>query len=335
MTHTPRKPIAYVSDHHAVQRTHLPPENLELQEQQAAPASSRPWPWGKLFIAAAMGLLSLSFSLSITQLLEALFAQSLALGWLGAALLALLLIALIAFVTREVSGLRRLVRAETLQQQAHITHATKDRATAEQTTRALLDHYAARPDMANKRGQMQQYLTTIMDGDDLLRLAERTLLSDLDAKATRMVMDSARRISVVTALSPRAFFDILMVIVEASRLIRRLADMYGARPGTMGMMRLIRAVLGHLVLTGGMAMGENLIQQVVGQGLAARLSAKLGEGIINGMMTARIGLATIDLVRPLPFLALQRPKLTDVATQLLKSEPEIPPHIPPNNRILE
>ena len=48
-------------------------------------------------------------------------------------------------------------------------------------------------------------------------------------------------------------------------------------------------------------MSEGLVHQVVGQGLAAKLSSRLGEGVINGMLTARIGLACIELCRPLPF----------------------------------
>jgi hypothetical protein len=69
-------------------------------------------------------------------------------------------------------------------------------------------------------------------------------------------------------------------------------------PGFVGMARLGRAVLAHLAVTGTIAMGETLIQQIVGHGLAARLSARLGEGVVNGMMTARIGIAAMDVCRP-------------------------------------
>jgi putative membrane protein len=49
------------------------------------------------------------------------------------------------------------------------------------------------------------------------------------------------------------------------------------------------------------------VQQIVGHGLAARLSAKLGEGVVNGMMTARIGIAAMETARPLPFAAVETP----------------------------
>ncbi len=63
----------------------------------------------------------------------------------------------------------------------------------------------------------------------------------------------------------------------------------------------------HLAVTGAVSAGDSLIQQVVGHGLAARLSARLGEGVVNGLMTARIGISAMDLCRPMPFRALQRP----------------------------
>ena len=46
----------------------------------------------------------------------------------------------------------------------------------------------------------------------------------------------------------------------------------------------MRHAVSHLALTGGMAAGDSLIQQVLGHGLAAKLSARLGEGVLNGLL---------------------------------------------------
>src|SRR5258708_20426908 len=56
----------------------------------------------------------------------------------------------------------------------------------------------------------------------------------------------------------------------------------------------------------------------MGHGIASGLSARLGEGMVNGLLTARLGLLTIDLVRPLPFHELPRPALNDLASTLLR-----------------
>ena len=101
-------------------------------------------------------------------------------------------------------------------------------------------------------------------------------------------------------------------------LVRRLADLYGARPGPLGLLRLLRLTVTHLAVTGGIAATDSLIQQVVGHGVAAKLSARLGEGVLNGLLTARLGLAAIEVARPLPFAALPKPAISDLAGDLLR-----------------
>jgi hypothetical protein len=125
-------------------------------------------------------------------------------------------------------------------------------------------------------------------------------------------------VSVVTAVSPRAAVDMFFVLVTALGLMRRLALLYGGRPGTLTLLKLMRQAVSHLALTGGMAASDSLIQQVIGHGLAAKLSARLGEGVLNGLLTARLGLAAIAATRPLPFKALRQPALNDLAGALLR-----------------
>ncbi len=74
-----------------------------------------------------------------------------------------------------------------------------------------------------------------------------------------------------------------------------------------------------------------MIQQLVGHGLASRLSAKLGEGVVNGLMTARIGIAAMDVVRPFPFNAEKRPGIGDFIGDLVKINGERPDKSIPEN----
>ena len=109
----------------------------------------------------------------------------------------------------------------------------------------------------------------------------------------------------------------LTLAPPAVMLVRRLADLYGARPGALGVLRLLRLTIAHLAVTGGVAATDSLIQQVLGHGVAAKLSARLGEGVLNGLLTARIGLAAIEVSRPLPFAALPKPTVSDLAGDLV------------------
>ncbi len=131
-------------------------------------------------------------------------------------------------------------------------------------------------------------------------------------------MNAAKRVSLVTAVSPRALVDVGYILFESFKLIRTLSELYGSRPATLGLIRLAKNVVAHLAVTGTVAMGDSLIQQMLGHGIAAKLSARLGEGIINGLMTARVGIAAMDLTRPLPFKAEKRPGISDFLGELTK-----------------
>jgi putative membrane protein len=174
------------------------------------------------------------------------------------------------------------------------------------------------PRLARARTALQGHADDIIDGADLIRVAERELMSPLDIEARRLVSVAAQRVSVVTAVSPRAVVDVLFVAAAAIRLVRQLAKLYGGRPGTLGMITLMRHAISHLAITGGMAASDSMIQQVLGHGIAAKLSQRLGEGVLNGLLTARLGLAAIEVTRPLPFTALPRPALADLAKDLLR-----------------
>ncbi|MBP0650553.1 DUF697 domain-containing protein, partial [Mycobacterium tuberculosis] len=95
-------------------------------------------------------------------------------------------------------------------------------------------------------------------------------LEPLDREASRLIAETARRVSVTTAISPRALIDIAIVGWSAIRLIRRLAELYGGRPGGLAQWRLLRQVALHTLITGGMAAGDEVVSQLLGQGLAAR-----------------------------------------------------------------
>jgi putative membrane protein len=294
------------------------PALLPVPVEIAAVPAKRGFRWGTLFWTSLGGLVLLGAGLGIAQLIDDLFARSEGLGVLGLVFAFAAALALTVVTARETFGLMRLAAIEKLHLRAADVLASDDRTASRVVVQDLLKIAHQNPQLARARATLQGHADDIIDGADMIKLAERELMAPLDREARRLVSTAAQRVSVVTAVSPRALFDILFVLVASLRMIRQLAGLYGGRPGTLGMIRLMRHVIAHLAITGGMAASDSLIQQMLGHGIAAKLSQRLGEGMLNGLLTARLGLAAIDVIRPLPFTALPRPALSDLATDLLR-----------------
>ena len=289
-----------------------------------APRRRRKIAWGAWLASALGGLAVLGLGLALERLIRDLLSAYPALGWVAIGLAAVAGIAFSGIVLREALGVFRERRIETLRSRTAKAILASDDREAGAIVSALCGLYAHRPETARGRAVLTGLADEIVDASDRLKVAERELLEPLDRQARRIVANGAKQVSLVTAVSPRAIVDIGFVLFACVRLVRRVAAVYGGRPGLFGFLRLSGNVLSHLAVTGGVAVGDDIVQQVLGLGLAARISAKLGEGALNGLLTARVGIAAIAVCRPMPFIGVEEPRLQDVAAGLFDRGADAP-----------
>lgn len=277
--------------------------------------------WGAIFASAAFTLVVMWAGLAATRLIEDFFARSPVLGWTALGVAAIAGIAAIAIAAREIWALARLRKIEHIQTDAAHAINADDSDAAKRAIGALKSLYAARPDAQLGLRELKRYENDIMDGRDRVKLAERHLVSWRDAEAHRIIAHASRRITLLTTVAPTAVLDIVMVAAQNLRMIRELATLYGGRPSTLSTLRLVRMVVSHLAVTGGIALSDNLIQHIVGKGLLGRLSARFGEGTVNGILTARVGLAARDVCRPIPQESSAKDTLGSLLKELVSAAP--------------
>ncbi len=293
------------------------PAKGAAMQQVAAIAARRPSRLARWFWSLAVALVGFVVSLAAWDYVTGLLERSVILGGIATGLIALICIVLLVVAIRELAAFGRLRRLDTIQHQAAEALETGDLKSARDVIAALNRLYSAREDTAWGRAELRDRQGDILDADGLLGLAETTLIAPLDARAMREVEGAARQVATVTAIVPLALADLFTALTANLRMIRRIAEVYGGRAGTLGSWRLTRSVLTHLVATGAVAVGDDLIGSVAGGGVLSKVSRRFGEGVVNGALTARVGVAAIEVCRPLPFHASKRPSVTGLVRRAL------------------
>ncbi len=298
----------------------LVPTETATAPEMPAPYTPRGVRWGGILLGALGGLVAIGAGLWLNDLVAGLLTRQDWIGWAALGLLGLAAFSAVVIIARELWALFRLRKLGKLRQKADDAVRKEDKDLAKQVTADLQGLYRSRPDLSWAQARLKEHDSEFMNAIEALSLSERELMTPLDTEARQVIATAAKRVSVVTAISPVAVLDMIVVAAQNVQMLRGIATVYGVRPGTFGLFKLARMVVTHIALTGGIALGDDLIQQMIGHRLMAKLSARLGEGLFNGALTARIGLATIEVCRPLPFIKANPPRLrtllADVARQV-------------------
>ncbi len=266
---------------------------------------SRSLGWFKLLVAAIAGLLLMSFSLWTANLVSGVLARQDWIGWTGLILLCFAGLAALMLLGSEILALTRLARLNRMRERAAAAIDTADDAKAAAASAEIVALYADRPDLDWARARMSPQPPGTA-GLAVLRATESTLLTAIDREAVRLVEQSSERVAAVTVLSPFLIFDVFAIIAINLRLLRRIAGLYGGRPGLLGALRLGRLAVLQIFADAGFELAGDFLPATVARG-AGFFGRKVGEGMVNGFMTARIGCNAIDLCRPMPFDAVKRP----------------------------
>jgi len=294
-----------------------PPPTGQAMQTVAALAARQPSRLGRWFWRLLLALVTFALSVAAWDFVTDILARNTVLGYAALSLLGLFVAVCLAIAVREAAALARLARLDQIHGDVAAALANNDVTAARALVERLLKLYAGRPDMAWARDRVTPAARDGVDADAILEDAERSLMAPLDAAARAEIQAAARQVAAVTALVPLALADVVAALTANLRMIRRIAEIYGGRSGLFGGWRLTRSVLTHLVATGAVAVGDDVIGSVAGGSVLSRVSRRFGEGVINGALTARVGIAAVEVCRPLPFRALPRPSVTRIIQHAL------------------
>ena len=292
-----------------------PEDRPQSSSPKQSPSVVTPLPWSTWFLGLLAATILFLCGISLWDTLNGLWEYSALVGMAGLILIGLLALVTTAVAIQEWQAIQRINELEEIRQTAERSLAPSsdvgDLDSARKAINGLIAIYASREDTSQGSEQLAEKQGDVFAASGLIILAETELLKTLDDRAKKVIRDTALRTATGTAFMPWPLADVLLVFLSSMQMFRRIAEIYGGKPGVVASWALSRKVLTQLVVAGALADGGQLIDAVVGHHLL-HLARPIGEGATNGVLMARSGVAAMELCRPLPFHACQRPSASVV-----------------------
>jgi putative membrane protein len=314
----------------------LKPGDVEMVRQQPdgplpaplAPATPpdepRRRPWlrlmlgaGSLFLVGLIGLDAYDFAADLLQ-------RSPWLGGAFATLLALAAAGALGVVGREALSLRRLGRVDDLRIEGERLMMSEAHGQAEDLLRQVERLYRDRQDLDQPIWRFHDQASDALNDRERLELFAHTVFGPIDQAAYQIVKRSGRDVAVLTALTPIGVLDSLIVLVRTVSMMRGIARLYGVRPGLAATIKLARRGIRNIIIAGVGDLVSHAAVETAGASLLRALSARAGQGAVNGLLAARIGLSVMQICRPLPFAEDDLPSLKRLRAEIFKELGEQP-----------
>ncbi|EPM7911177.1 YcjF family protein [Vibrio alginolyticus] len=144
---------------------------------------------------------------------------------------------------------------------------------------------------------------------EILDMYDSMVVSQQDKLATKIVSQHATECAALVAVSPLAAADMLLVAWRNFKMIDNLSKVYGVELGYASRIKLLRAAFVNMAAAGASELAIDASMDLMSMDLAGKVSARAGQGLGVGILTARLGLKAMTLLRPLPWYPDRQVKL--------------------------
>ncbi|QDP00625.1 YcjF family protein [Thalassotalea sp. PS06] len=202
---------------------------------------------------------------------------------------------------KELKGLRQYRRQQNYQHQAEafLQHQGQG------DSRKFCQSVTQRLPIDSVETLHQQWLDSLsehLNDEEVVTLYSRQVLSEVDKQAMEQVAKFSSEAVVLVAISPIALVDMMVLLWRNLRMLDKVAGLYGIRLGYWSRISLIKQVFVNMVYAGASEIIADIGVDMLGVETLGKLSTRLAQGLGAGMLTAKLGIRTIKLCRPVPFV---------------------------------
>ncbi|MGF1909870.1 YcjF family protein [Vibrio kasasachensis] len=151
---------------------------------------------------------------------------------------------------------------------------------------------------------------------EILDMYDAIVVVEQDKLATQIVTRHATESAALVAISPLAVADMLLVAWRNFKMVDNLAQVYGIELGYWSRLKLFKCTLVNMAAAGASELAIDAGMDLMSMDLAGKLSARAGQGIGVGILTARLGIKAISLLRPMPWHPERAVKLSAIRKQI-------------------
>lgn len=242
-------------------------------------------------------------------------ADWLALGWVG--FVTVLASLGIGAIGKELLKLRKLKHHFSVQEQSEAMINTHNVGQAKAFCQTLAQEAGIKPESPSYDRWLNSINASHNDAE-ILDMYDAMVVAEQDKVATRIVSQHATESAALVAISPLALADMLLVAWRNFKMIDSLAEVYGVELGYWSRLKLFKATLINMAAAGASELAVDASIDLMSMDLAGKVSARAGQGLGVGILTARLGLKAMTLLRPTPWNAQRRVKLGAIRKQIVE-----------------
>lgn len=147
---------------------------------------------------------------------------------------------------------------------------------------------------------------------DVIELYDSMVIAQQDKQAKKMVATYSTEAAVLVAVSPLAIADMFLVAWRNFKMIDELGKIYGVELGYWSRIRLLKLVFINMAAAGASELIADVGMNVMSMNVAGKISTRAAQGIGIGMLTGRLGIKAMALLRPLPWRKEQAVRLSEI-----------------------
>ncbi|WP_117234659.1 YcjF family protein [Vibrio maerlii] len=160
---------------------------------------------------------------------------------------------------------------------------------------------------------------------EVMDLYDALVVTELDKKAQKIVTKMSGESALLVAASPLAIADMLLVAWRSFKMLDELAKVYGVQLGYWSRLKLFKFTLINMALAGASEIIADASIELLSMDMAGKVSTRAAQGIGVGILTARLGIKAMSLLRPTPWNKERKVKLSDLRKGIITQVKRLAP----------